>query len=138
MLLYPAQLHRLRLPYLFPTYIESLTASSCYPSTAPTSTDGAKEIEFSVANAAISKFCNTLLESSAIIGPETHAPAVNPFFPEMTGKNFNGEPVFLHATWNGTGSSCEPLDFGNDSKSALETCRLNLIHAYMNCRIPRL
>ncbi|KAH0021294.1 hypothetical protein KCU78_g6188, partial [Aureobasidium melanogenum] len=38
------------------TFIESLTASSCYPSTAPTSTDGAKEIEFSVANAAINKF----------------------------------------------------------------------------------
>ncbi|KAG9778752.1 hypothetical protein KCU95_g12230, partial [Aureobasidium melanogenum] len=63
------------------------------------------------------KFCNTLLESSAIIGPGTHAPAVDPFFPDMTGKNFNGEPVFLHATWNGTGSSCEPLDFGNDSFS---------------------
>ncbi|KAH0167402.1 hypothetical protein KCU67_g3901, partial [Aureobasidium melanogenum] len=79
------------------TFIESLTASSCYPSTAPTSTDGAKEIEFSVVNAAINQFCNTLLESSAIIGPDTHAPAVDPFFPEMTGKNFNGEPVFLHA-----------------------------------------
>ncbi|KAH0402608.1 hypothetical protein KCU89_g2977, partial [Aureobasidium melanogenum] len=99
------------------TFIESLTASSCYPSTAPTSTDGAKEIEFSVVNAAINQFCNTLLESSAIIGPDTHAPAVDPFFPEMTGKNFNGEPVFLHATWNGTGSSCKPLDFGNDSFS---------------------
>ncbi|KAG9653462.1 hypothetical protein KCU64_g7872, partial [Aureobasidium melanogenum] len=87
------------------------------PSQYERSTDGAKEIEFSVANAAISKFCNTLLESSAIIGPGTHAPAVDPFFPDMTGKNFNGEPVFLHATWNGTGSSCEPLDFGNDSFS---------------------
>ena len=44
-----------------------------------------------------------------------------------------GSPVFLHAIWNGTGSIFQPLDFGNLNKDALETCRLNLLHTYMNC-----
>jgi hypothetical protein len=116
------------------TTVESLTISSCYPATEPTSTDGTKEIEFSVANAAIDKFCETLAESSALIGPETHTPTVAPFFPERIGNNFMGSPIFVHATWNGTGSSCKPLDFGHYSESAVETCRLNLLHTYMGCK----
>jgi hypothetical protein len=45
-----------------------------------------------------------------------------------------GSPIFIHATWNGTGSSCKPLDFGHYSESAVETCRLNLFHTYMGCK----
>lgn len=109
--------------------IESLTASSCYPITTPTSADGSYEVEFEVADAAVDKFCNTLSAASAVIGPETHAPAVDPYFPD---NNRGNNPIFMHAIWNGTGSSCKALNFGSD-ESALETCRLNLYRAQMSC-----